>query len=126
MNGRCYYFEAPFAKNFNDTKAYCKTIFGNGINGRIYEPRSKNQMNLVLKEASTFSDGVFYVGVTNMVLNTEFRYDSNNELVSMEIPWRGGSPPSSKRCVCASSSNGQVTWSSGSCNCCAYLICEVA
>ena len=126
MNGTCYYFQSPYSKikTFRDSRTYCKTIFGNNINGRIFEPRSKEQMILVFKEAKNFSSGVFYIGVTNLLSSSEFRYDSDNELVSMEMPI---SPPSSKGVVCASClNNNQVHWERDSGNCCCYLICEVA
>ena len=82
-------------------------------------------MNLVLKEAKTFSSGVFYIGVTNLLSSSDLRYDSDNELVSIDMPW-SSSPPSSKGCVCARRLNNQVTWYADECKCCGYLICEAA
>ena len=87
-------------------------------------------MNIVLKEATRLSIGkafypVFFIGVTNLLSSSEFRYDSNNELVTMEMPW-SSSPPSSKGCVGAYLLNDKVFWVSSDCKCCAYLICEVA
>ncbi len=125
MNGGCYYFQTPYSKTFNEAKTDCKTIFGNGINGRIYEPRNKEQMNLVLKEAYSFSSGWWYTGVTNLLSSSEIRYDSDNELVTMEMPW-SSRPPSSKGCVYAYRSNDQFAWAAYDCKCCLHLICEVA
>ena len=82
-------------------------------------------MNLVFKEAKSFSTGSFYIGVTNLLSSSEFRYDSDNELVTMEISW-SSNQPHTRGCIGAYTSNDQVIWYSDDCKCCAYLICEVA
>ena len=82
-------------------------------------------MQLVADSAKKLTGSAYryYIGVTDLLSDNVHRYETNNEHISMEIPWHSGHPQSGKQCVAFSSSSNK--WSEVPCtghN--DFIICE--
>jgi len=111
VNGKCYFYTHKGCKadgdrgcTFQQAQDQCKTAFGAGIFGKVFEPTSIEDNDAVLKAAKDALDGswIFWIGVSNKPL----RYKSNNNPVSIStIPWKSGQPSktaSETQCLYAS------------------------
>ena len=54
VDGTCYAFEYDATKGYNNrqVQSKCKSIFGNGVKGTIFEPRSQQTMEKVFGVAT--------------------------------------------------------------------------
>ena len=139
VNGKCYYMtkEGCRAGNtgainngcpFQQTQDQCKTIFGPGTNGIVFEPTSLENNDSVL-EAAKAAVGCnkcwFWIGVRNGSL----KYRSNGKAVFIEtIPWQRGQPSmSSSQTHCVNVQAGTMKWRANrQCNANLYTICETS
>ena len=112
VNGKCYFIAQGGCKangfgiwcTFQQAQDQCKTAFGAGIFGKVFEPTSIEDNDAVLKAAyDAFSNWAFWIGVSNKPL----KYKSNNKPVSIStIPWGSGQPSttaSETKCLIAGS-----------------------
>merc|ERR1712008_396348 len=113
INGKCYFITYRGCKadggigcTFQQAQDQCKTAFGAGIFGKVFEPTSIEDNDAVLKAAEdAFGRGYryYWIGVSN----TPLKYKSNNKPVSIStIPWGSGEPSktaSETQCLRASS-----------------------
>ena len=97
VNGKCYFITGKGCKangdigcTFQQAQDQCKTVFGAGIFGKVFEPTSIEDNDAVLKAAKdTVRSGWYWIGVSNKPL----KYKSNNKPVSISpIPWDSGEP----------------------------------
>ena len=98
VNGKCYFFTRGGCKadgdlgcTFQQAQDQCKTAFGAGISGKVFEPTSIEDNDAVLTAAKDAigSSFWFWIGVTNKPL----KYKSNNKPVSIStIPWESDQP----------------------------------
>ena len=87
IQGKCYAFE-NVVRNFDDTQARCRQIFGNNIGGKIFEPQSDQVMLEVLKYAKNIwepKSPQIWVGITDKTSEGIFVYYSNGQ--SHRLPW---------------------------------------
>ena len=101
VDGTCYAFEYDASKGYNYRKAQlkCKSIFGNGVKGTIFEPRSQQTMEKVFGIAiELWNQGVPYdswkntrIGVKYDPIDEKFKYVSDGKPI-MIAPWRSGNP----------------------------------
>jgi hypothetical protein len=95
VNGKCYFMtdrgcraDGTYGCSFQEAQDQCKTVFGAGIFGKVFEPMSIEDNDAVLKAAINISYW-FWIGVSN----TPLKYKSNNKPVSIStIPWKSGQP----------------------------------
>ena len=133
VNGKCYFITKGRCKadgtngcTFQQGQDQCKTVFGAGILGKIFEPTSLEDNDAVLKVANTVSSGWYWIGVSNQPL----KYKSNNKTVSIStIPWQSGQPSkTASETQCLLANTGSLEWSAGyKCSTTGgYLICETS
>ena len=116
VNGKCYFFTRKGCKadgtngcTFQQAQDQCKTAFGAGIFGKVFEPTSIEDNDAVLKAAK---DGIgsnsFWIGVSNTPLN----YKSNNKPVSIStIPWQSGQPSmTASETQCINAGGNSLKW----------------
>ena len=80
-NDKCYAFE-NVNRNFDDTQARCRQIFGSNIGGKIFEPQSDQVMLEVLKYAKGIWEPIspqIWVGITDKTSEGKFVYYSNGQ-----------------------------------------------
>ena len=78
INGKCYFITKKGCHNiydgctFQQAQDQCKTVFGPGVSGHLFEPTSLEINNAVLKAAKDVigHSRWFWIGV----INEEFRY----------------------------------------------------
>ena len=138
IKGKCYYMTKVGCDNehlgctFQQAQDQCKTVFGSGIGGIVFEPSTLEINNAVLKAAEDVMDHShwFWIGVTNDHPNEDFKYRSNSKPVSIKpIPFGSDQPydplPSSEtRCIAAVS--GTFKWFTPFCWKRFYTICETS
>ena len=94
MSGFCIYFETT-KKTRSDAKENCKTKFGPGSTGRLFEPRSSVMNQEVNNAAATFSqiatDHNLWLGITNFRDNSVFEYESDSQAVISGL-WEPSQP----------------------------------
>ena len=75
-------------KNFDDAKKTC-----NGVNGKMFEPRSKEINDDVATEARKLigDDRWYWLGITDKVSEGNWSYNSNGQTISFEN-WFSGQP----------------------------------
>ena len=82
INGSCFYFETSI-KTHSDARENCKTKFGSGSTGRLFEPRSSIMNQEAFNEAmklSTIGDkDNLWTGITNLRDHSVFEYESNGQ-----------------------------------------------
>ena len=131
IKGKCYHMtkggchEEYYGCTYQQAQDQCKTVFGSGISGYLFEPTTLEINNAVLKAAKDVMGHSrwFWIGVTN----GDFRYRSNGKPVSIEpIPFGSDQPiltGSDTQCVGAVS--GTLKWITPLCNNpIVYTICE--
>ena len=115
VDGTCYSFEYDATKSYNHRQAQskCKSNFGNGVKGTIFEPRSQQVMEKVFGVATELWNSVPYdswkntrIGVIYDQIDEKFKYVSDGNPI-MISPWSSGQPDSYDRygnntCVLAS------------------------
>ena len=112
VNGKCYYITREGCGDtgctFYQAEYKCKTVFGPGINGIVFEPTSLENNNAVLQAADRAlgcKKCWFWIGVSN----GELKYKSDGKAVSIAtIPWGPGEPylsSSQTQCLLANSVN---------------------
>ena len=136
VNGKCYFFtkggckaNGDFGCTFQQAQDQCKTAFGAGIYGKVFEPTNIEDNDAVLKAAHNYCPYTycwFWIGVSN----TPHKYKSNNKPVSIStIPWASGEPSwtaSETQCLYAGSES--LKWYADE-SCSApynYAICETS
>ena len=97
-----------FGCTFQQAQDHCKTAFGAGIFGKVFEPTSIEDNDAVLKAARGFGY-IFWIGVSNKPL----KYKSNKKLVSIStIPWAYGEPSkTANETQCLTASSSFLKWS---------------
>ena len=84
LSGSCFYFETS-KKTHSDAKESCKTKFGPGSTGRLFEPRSSIMNQEVFNEATKISqinaNDALWMGITNFRDNSVFEYESDGQAV---------------------------------------------
>ena len=121
VNGKCYFFTIGGCRgcnycgcSFQQALDQCKTVFGAGIFGKIFEPTSIEDNDAVLKAAHKFCSFSstycwYWIGVSNTPLK---KYKSNNKPVSIStIPWASGEPfktASETQCINAVSESAKT------------------
>ena len=96
MSGFCIYFETT-KKTRSDAKENCKTKFGPGSTGRLFEPRSSVMNQEVNNAAKTFSQIAtqaatnLWLGITNFRDNSVFEYESDSQAVISGL-WEPSQP----------------------------------
>ena len=97
VNGKCYFMtdrgcraDGTYGCSFQEAQDQCKTVFGAGIFGKVFEPTSIEDNDAVLSAAyDALGGGWYWIGVSNKPL----KYKSNNKPVSIStIPWESGEP----------------------------------
>ena len=116
VNGKCYFITQGGCRGstragctFQQAQDQCKTVFGAGISGKVFEPTSIEDNDAVLKAAKvTLSGGWAWIGVSNKPL----KYKSNNKTVSIStIPWKSGEPfKTASEIQCLNAVSGTLKW----------------
>ena len=81
IQGKCYAFENQ-KRTFDATQTRCGQIFPNNINGKVFEPRSDQVLEDVLKYAKIAWDGASpqtWLGITDKAMESNFVYPSNGD-----------------------------------------------
>ena len=101
VDGKCYAFEYDASKGYNYRQAQskCKSNFGKGVRGTIFEPRSLQTMEKVFGVATElWNVGVPYdswkntrIGVKYDPIDKKFKYVSDGNPITIE-PWSSGNP----------------------------------
>ena len=134
VNGKCYFITKGGCRGstnsgctFQQAQDQCKTVFGAGIFGKVFEPTSIKDNDAVLKAAkAAVSSGWYWIGVSNKPL----KYKSNNKPVSIStIPWDSGEPSkTASETQCLNASAGTLKWRAN--HPCSYFygytICETS
>ena len=132
IKGKCYHItkggchHVYYGCTFQQAQDQCKTVFGSGISGYIFEPTTLEVNNAVLKAAEDVMGHSrwFWIGVTN----GDFRYRSNGKPLSIEpIPFGSDQPslPSSDT-QCIGAVSGTMKWFTTYCWKHLYTICETS
>ena len=135
VNGKCYFFarggckaDGGYGCRFQQAQVQCKTAFGAGIFGKVFEPTSIEDNDAVLKAAkyAISSGSLFWIGISN----TPLKYKSNNKQVSIStIPWKSGEPSkTASETQCLNAGSGSLKWYADfSCSYSnMYTICEIS
>ena len=100
VDGTCYAFEYDATKGYNHRQAQskCKSNFGDGVKGTIFEPRSQQTMEKVFGVATELWNYVPYdswkntrIGVKYDPIDEKFKYVSDGNPI-MISPWSSGQP----------------------------------
>ena len=132
INGKCYFMTKGGCHDiydgctFQQAQDQCKTVFGPGVSGHLFEPTSLEINNAVLKAAEDVMGHSrwFWIGVTN----GDFRYRSNGKPLSIgPIPFGSDQPslPSSDT-QCIGAVSGTMKWFTSFCWKHLYTICETS
>ena len=145
VDGKCYAFEYDASKGYNYRQAQskCKSNFGNGVKGTIFEPRSQQTMEKVFGVATELWNDNEYdydyeydtwkvtrIGAKYDSIDEKFKYVSDGNPIMIE-PWSSGNPNEysswgNNTCVLASWHN--KLWWDVECHessSIEYVICEV-
>ena len=116
VNGKCYFItnkgckaDGGYGCTFQQAQDQCKTVFGAGIFGKVFESTSIEDNDAVLKAANdAIGSYSFWIGVSN----TPLKYKSNNKPVSIStIPWRSGEPSmTASETQCLNTSSESKKW----------------
>ena len=123
IEDKCYFFSKTNQKD-EEAKAYCKTIFGPGIDGHMFEPMGLHILNTVDQAANDFGVRWYRVGVSS----GDYKYFSNGKSASEtlgSIPWNSGQPSrfSNAKCICAHKKKWSNDLTCSATNC--HVICEM-
>ena len=128
IQGKCYAFENVL-RTFDDTQVRCSQIFGSNIGGKIFEPRTDEVLEDVLKQAKiawSGSNPQLWLGITDRKTEGDFAYSSDDK--SNQLSWGYGSSNAIGRdCLLvhhsyvSSSSPNHLVWS---CSSTLAAICE--
>ena len=133
VNGKCYFFTQGGCKadggvgcTLQQAQDQCKTVFGAGILGKVFEPTSVEDNDAVLKAARGIG-GWYWIGVSNQPL---VKYKSNNKPVSLStIPWQSGEPSkTASEYPCVWGDSQTLEWVARTCGSqgSIYTICETS
>jgi hypothetical protein len=87
IQGKCYAFENVL-RTFDDTQVRCSQIFGSNIGGKIFEPRTDEVLEDVLKQAAIIWSGAnpqLWLGITDRKTEGDFAYSSDDQ--SNQLSW---------------------------------------
>ena len=90
IEGKCYAFENVL-RTFDDTQVRCSQIFGGNIGGKIFEPRTDEVLEVVLKQAAITWSGAnpqLWLGITDRKSEGVFVYSSDDQ--SNQLSWGYG------------------------------------
>ena len=131
IKGKCYAFEKVL-RTFDDTQVRCSQIFGSNIGGKIFEPRTDEVLEDVLKQAAIIWSGgastnpQLWLGITDRKTEGDFAYPSDDQ--SNQLSWGYGQTNAiGKDCLLvhhsyvSSSSPNHLVWS---CSSTLAAICE--
>ena len=72
---------------YDDAKINCRTMFGSS-GGILFEPKTTGIISVIDNIAKTIDYGnVVWIGINDFTTNGAFVYTSNNEPVTIVIPW---------------------------------------
>ena len=89
IQGKCYAFENVL-RTFDDTQVRCSQIFGSNIDGKIFEPRTDEVLEEVLKQAAIIwnANPQLWLGITDRKSEGDFAYSSDGQ--SNQLSWGYG------------------------------------
>ena len=94
IDGICIYFEV-LKLDLAQAKVNCISKFGNGNNGRLFEPKSLHTHELVFNASlPIIGSGFKLIGVDDLSIEGNYVYSSNSDQIAFPIPWYPGSPGS--------------------------------
>jgi hypothetical protein len=100
IEGECFAFEKT-TRNKDGAKAYCASIFGEHLRGRIHEPRTRSIQNAVLSKWNAFEPGTcHWLGINDNQSEGTWRYDSDDSKIAFSS-WGTGYPKSRTSYNCA-------------------------
>ena len=132
IGGKCYYItkggchEEYYGCTFQQAQDQCKTAFGPGVSGYVFEPTTleMNEWVLGLAQGVVKTNAWFWLGV----INGDFEYRSNSKPVSIKpIPWGSDKPilpGSDTQCIGAVSETKK--WITPLCRDYLYTICQTS
>jgi len=127
IEGECFAFDKTKVRKKDDTKAYCASVFGEHLHGRIHEPRSRSIQSTVISKWNTFAPGGYYhwIGINDKQSEGTWRYDSDDSKIAFSS-WTSGQPDggTGQNCACQSYSSG-VKWIDCACGGTWYALCEL-
>ena len=100
IEGECFAFDKTKYRKKDDTKAYCSSIFGEHLHGRIYEPRSRNIENAVPSKWGGFEGGHHWLGINDNQSEGTWRYDSDDSKIAFSS-WDNSQPGGGTGDTCA-------------------------
>jgi len=108
MNNKCYHFQDKEVQNFNDAQMICSDIFkSQGFdNGRLYEPRSTKDFQMVYKLAEDFSKRktvTIWLGMEDNKNEGIFTYSSDKKNPNFTLPWGARQPNGGRKENCLTS-----------------------
>ena len=77
--GHCYYFN-DIGCDINDARDACITIFGNGQEGKLYEPMTSRIYNMVFDAISSKTSSHVWIGAHDTTNEGQFTYFSGGPL----------------------------------------------
>jgi len=132
VKGKCYFIQKRGCPDgdgctFQEAQNLCKTVFGSGLHGHIWEPTTLEINNAVLTAAKDAMAGSYsyWLGVSNV----DFKYMSNGKPSSISpMPWSSGAPGSSRSgAYCSGAISGPKLWFTIACSSSTmYTICEAS
>ena len=102
VNGVGYLFVAQ-GKTYDDAKSYCESKVSNFVSGKLFEPMTTTDSELVNDEARTvFGGGFYYIGINDRDNTGQWVYSSSGQTVSNTM-WASSQPGSvgSQHCAFA-------------------------
>ena len=115
IEGKCYFIEIFGCPDrdgctYEEVENICKTVFGPGIPGKIFEPTTLNINNAVLTAAKeALGSWYFWIGVSV----EDLTYKSNGKPVSINpIPWESGQRSKSSNSLCMVAASDTMKWHS--------------
>ena len=113
IEGKCYFIEIFGCPDrdgctYEEVENICKTVFGPGIPGKIFEPTTLNINNAVLTAAKeALGSWYFWIGVSV----EDLTYKSNGKPVSINpIPWGSDEPSKTSNLYCIRANYFTLMW----------------
>ena len=131
VDNQCYYIQ-PNKTNYASAIENCKEKLAEYGGGRLFQPRSRDQNELILKLAheSTGTSNWFWLGITDNTTEGEYTYKSDGVPIKYDPNWHNGYGSRGTRFNCiltymADESHSQFsTWLDYDCSLEYGYICE--
>ena len=91
VDNQCYYIQTN-TTNYETAKEKCKENLADYGGGRLFQPRSRAQNELIMRLAheSTGKSQWFWLGVTDNTKEGEFTYSGNDVPINFDPDWDSG------------------------------------